>query len=138
MMKKGIHIFITVLFLVSNLNLIVNKHLCMGEIKKIEIASLKVSDSCCDNNSSSKKTSLYNIEEKSCCEDETTIIQINDDYRVNNYEDETSFLTLSFVTAFISLPEISLDEKTSYIKGKEPPSKLYNRELLTKIQVLII
>lgn len=137
-MKKGIHIFITLLFLVTNLNLIVNKHLCMGEIKKIEIASLKVSDNCCDNNSSSEKTSLYIIEEKSCCEDETTIIQINDDYRVNNYEDETSSITLSFVTTFISLPKNSFDEKTFYIKGKEPPSKLYNRELLTKKQVLII
>ncbi len=137
-MNKFLHISVALLFFVSNLNLIVNKHLCMGEIKKVEIASLKVSDNCCDNNSSSKKTSLYNIEEKSCCEDETTIIQINDDYRVNSYEDETSFITLSFVTAFISLPEISFDEKSFYIKGKEPPSKLYNRELLTKKQVLII
>lgn len=138
-MKKIIQISIATLFFVSNINLVINNHLCMGKIKKIEVASMVITKSCCAEDSHNKATNSISIEKKSCCENKTIVIQITDNYTQSNHtlKDKKNNNTILYINDIQDTKKY-ITKNIFFNKDREPPPKPFNRDLLSKKQLFII
>jgi hypothetical protein len=131
--KKFIALFLSLLMLGSQVGFAVSTHFCGGEVSDRAV-SLVGSDVNCgmENQESSctmEDTSENSIFEKSCCDNESHIYQLEEDFskKQNSIEFETTFVSL-FLANYTLL--FNSEEKVAYANIPPPPLIQQNSQVL--------
>jgi hypothetical protein len=133
MVKKIMALFLSLLMLGSQVGFAVSTHFCGGEVSD-RVISLVGSDVGCGMESQESSCSMVEISDdtisqKSCCDDESQVYQLDEDLskKQNSIELETAFISL-FLTNYTLL--FNTEEKVEYANIPPPPLIQQNSQVL--------
>ena len=124
-------LFLSLLILGSQVGFAVSTHYCGGKVSDRAISIIEEKVSCgmesLENNCPSM---AYGISEKSCCEDESTVYQLDEDFqkKQRSFEVETEFLAVFVAHYFLLFEQDQAIE--DYSKLAPPPLIQQNNQVL--------
>lgn len=130
-MKKAIALFMSFLLLGSQVGFSVAIHYCGGEISDRSISIIEEKVSCGMESLENDCPSMaYGISEKSCCEDESSVYQLDEDFqkKLRSFEVETEFLAVFAAHYFLLFDKEETIE--DYTKLPPPPLIQQNNQVL--------
>lgn len=126
-------LFLSLLILGSQVGFAVSTHFCGGEVsdRVISLVGSKVGCGMESQESSCSRVEISddNISEKSCCDDESHVYQLKEDFnkKYNSIELETTFIRL-FLTNYTLL--FNTEEKVVHTNIPPPPLIQQNSQVL--------
>ncbi|MBR9832390.1 hypothetical protein GYB57_09595 [bacterium] len=132
-MKKIMALFLTFMLLGSQMGFAVSVHICGGLISKQSVSLLKADLSCGMENMNAKcesSPSAKNISKKSCCQDQTQVIQVKDNF---NQKNNVSSNQVEFIQLYTLIASglLSLEkESVSDFQISPPPLIKNNTQIL--------
>jgi hypothetical protein len=131
--KKILALFLSLILLSSQVGFAVSTHFCGGEISERAISlvgstvgcGMESQESICN----TVKISDDAISKKSCCDDESQVFQLKQDFnkKHNSIDLETTFISL-FLTNYTLL--FNTEEKVEYANIPPPPLIQQNSQVL--------
>lgn len=130
-MKKAIALLMSFLLLGSQVGFSVATHYCGGEVSDRAI-SLLGEELSCGMESMEKSCAFANsgISEKSCCDDESNVYQLNEDFqqKQRSIDSQTNFLAVFAINYFLLFDTEQVAE--NYQVPPQPPLIQQNTQVL--------
>lgn len=125
--QKLVSSLMALMLLLSTVSWTVDKHLCMGRV--MDVAFFTKADDC------GMEAALAVLEDDTiknhCCDDETFVIEGQDDLKLsfNEFEFDQQILLVAFTTSFLKLYRVSI--------AKRVPNEYYPPPLIVKDRVIL-